>query len=187
MYPLHCFCYVVEPDLLFPFCLHVRNCATIPILLHILVLTVFFNIVTSIVVSCLLNVVNCVVKWCTDIQFSSCQPPLEVQLPFCPRNPLYMQYTASDTESSYFPTPSFPRMIFVKGKDTPTPPFFRVRLSFTTRTKYPGTGWLHVTWDFSLTDFPPTSGVVLPFLPVSPSLSVKPLINSWLIRGFFYQ
>ena len=54
-------------------------------------------------------------------------------------------------------------------------PFFDVRLSSTTSTKY--SWWVHfskrfllvrVVWDFLLTDFPPACRVALDFLPVSP-------------------
>jgi hypothetical protein len=58
MCPLHCLCCKVKAALLFPFSLHARSCATLPMLLVILIVLVFFIIVTSIVVSFLLNVVN---------------------------------------------------------------------------------------------------------------------------------
>ncbi len=69
-------------------------------------------------------------------------------------------------------------------------PFFVICLSFTLRTKNSvcllfdfSKGFLQVivTWGFSLTDFPPTSGVVLVFSPASPPPTLSfPLTTEFL-------
>ncbi len=59
-------------------------------------------------------------------------------------------------------------------------PFFVIRLSLTSRTKYCVLLFdfsktfllVHVTWDFSLTDYPPVWWVTLVFLPPAPSPTV---------------